>query len=519
MRTPTKWFCQAAIVIALLLPQQASAADWWADYLPDEVFAVVVIDAESIKPQAVLNRIATEEIQQSPIYPQLLQSAIMAQGLLDATKVKQVVAVISEPTPMSKTHCVLALQGRDASPALINNLLGNIPTPPGRNGEPGAAPKVIEIATVGDDRVLALELPSLLEGAKKRSEPYWQLDEIEKALKSVPTGGVRGVVMPTAEQKALARQQMPPGKKPFDELGRFFVSENLQWGAMGLTLGNEVKLKFIAKTPSTESAAEGVKLVSEAVNDKTSELSKAMSDPQMLVPSAEGDRMVLEFDGTETVAFVKDTLIRPAVKNAKAAAERSLMKNRLKQMMLSLHNFHDNYRSFPAPAVVDADKKPLLSWRVEMLPFLDEYDLYKEFRKDESWDSPHNKQLLSEMPDVFKTAGSEEKEGYTRIVAPVGDGMMFEKGKKFSIRDVTDGTSNTIMVLLANEESAVPWTKPDDLKIDLKKPLKGLDGQFDGTGFLCALADGSVRFISYNIGLRTLKNLLQRNDGQVIGEF
>ena len=79
----------------------------------------------------------------------------------------------------------------------------------------------------------------------------------------------------------------------------------------------------------------------------------------------------------------------------------------MKQIALAMHNFHDTHRSFPAAFKVDEEKKPLLSWRVELLPFLEQGELYKQFKHDEPWDSEHNKKLIAKMPQVFAVPGSE----------------------------------------------------------------------------------------------------------------
>ncbi|MBM4091964.1 MAG: DUF1559 domain-containing protein, partial [Planctomycetes bacterium] len=97
-------------------------------------------------------------------------------------------------------------------------------------------------------------------------------------------------------------------------------------------------------------------------------------------------------------------------------------------------------------------------------------------------------------------------------------GSMFEKPEGVSFRNITDGTSNTIMVLEVNDEASVIWTKPDDLQFDVNNPLAGLGKAHPG-GFNVALADGSVRFISITIDPQLFLRLLQMADGQPVGEY
>ncbi len=228
------------------------------------------------------------------------------------------------------------------------------------------------------------------------------------------------------------------------------------------------------------------------------------------------------------VGGVAVALLLPAVQQAREAARRSQSKNNLKQIGLAMHNFHDTYRAFPAAASTDKKGKQLLSWRVHILPYVEANDLYQQFHLEEPWDSEHNKTLIEKMPQVYQSTNDPElnRKFKTRYIAPRGAGTVFEKDGKegeqtplgLGFRDITDGTSNTIMVVEAHPDAAVDWTKPDDLVIDVKDPLKGLKSARVG-GFHALLCDGSVRFISDSIDLETLKRLFIRNDGQPIGEF
>ena len=168
------------------------------------------------------------------------------------------------------------------------------------------------------------------------------------------------------------------------------------------------------------------------------------------------------------------------------------------------------------PAITDKDGKPLLSWRVAILPYIEQQELYNKFKLDEPWDSPHNKALIKEMPTIYLCPSRTKPEpGTTTYRVFVGTGAMFEEGQGTAIQDVTDGTSNTIMVV--ESKDAVPWTKPDDLKFDpeAKPSLYGAGSPHPG-GFNAAFADGSVRFIKNTINLEVWKALITRASGEVI---
>jgi uncharacterized protein (TIGR03067 family) len=218
----------------------------------------------------------------------------------------------------------------------------------------------------------------------------------------------------------------------------------------------------------------------------------------------------------EARAALEDALqARPAPRAARAAqgAQQTGSANNLKQIGLAMHNYHDARRSLPAAAIYSKDGKPLLSWRVAILPYLDQRNLYNQFKLDEPWDSPHNKKLIDKMPRIYAPIGVDLKPGTTMYRVFVGPGAAFEgtSGQRFP--SFTDGTSNTILVVEAGE--AVPWTKPDELRFDPKGKLPKLGGHFKG-GFNVLVADGSTRAIRANFDPQLLRAAITRNGGEVI---
>ncbi len=181
----------------------------------------------------------------------------------------------------------------------------------------------------------------------------------------------------------------------------------------------------------------------------------------------------------------------------------------------------------PPAALCDANGKPLLSWRVAILPYIEAGYLYDQFHLNEPWDSPHNMKLLPEMPQVYKLPGHAAPQlGYTYFRVFVskdrnqnGHHAAFDPPQPGSIGprlpgDFVDGESDTILVAEASE--AVPWTKPDELIYDPNGPLPALGGHFKN-GFLVGLADGSIRHVSNNVSQRTLRNAIERDDGNILG--
>ncbi len=190
--------------------------------------------------------------------------------------------------------------------------------------------------------------------------------------------------------------------------------------------------------------------------------------------------------------------------------ERRKSQINLQHLGIAMHNYHNDFNRFPPPAIGSKDGKPLLSWRVALLPYLEQNDLYKQFKLDEPWDGEHNKKLLEKMPKLYAPLGVETKDKHVTFYQVfTGPGTVFEDPKGVPIREIRDGTANTILIVEAGEP--VPWTKPDDLVLDPKKPVPKLGGLFKGDFHIC-LGDGSVHFIKKETEEKALRAAITRND-------
>jgi hypothetical protein len=205
----------------------------------------------------------------------------------------------------------------------------------------------------------------------------------------------------------------------------------------------------------------------------------------------------------------------PAVYSAREAARRSQSVYNLKMIALAMHNYHAQNNHFPAAAICDADGKPLLSWRVAILPFIEQQALYDQFHLDEPWDSEHNKALAESIPAIYVAPTSRSvPRGQTFYQVFTGNGAAFEETEPAGIQDFTDGTSNTILVVEGG--TPVPWTKPEDISFDPEKDVPRLGGPGYKGGFDAAFADGSVKFLKFTIDMDVLKALITRAGGEVI---
>ncbi|QDV18651.1 hypothetical protein Pan153_33110 [Gimesia panareensis] len=187
---------------------------------------------------------------------------------------------------------------------------------------------------------------------------------------------------------------------------------------------------------------------------------------------------------------------------------------RLSANSIALRSYLQQHESKLPPAKTElVNGKPLLSWRVHFLPFIGEKILYNQFHLDEPWDSPHNKQFLDYMPVAYQL-DPEVKEGKTQLVTFTGKNTPFPGGPGIRFFDIPDGTSNTILLIKAAPDQAVPWTKPVDLPFDPADPWKPL-GTFADDKTEAIMADGSIQNIPTSLSAKELGNLIQINDGQI----
>lgn len=183
------------------------------------------------------------------------------------------------------------------------------------------------------------------------------------------------------------------------------------------------------------------------------------------------------------------------------------IRKKLRQLALAMLNYESSRREFPAmPRPGEAG----LSWRVRLLPYLDQQPLYKQYKHEEPWNSAHNSKLLSKMPDVYRSI--DDSNTNTRFMVFSGDGTMFPPGKATKYRQCSDGSSNTIMITHAG--ATVPWTKPVDLQLEANNPLKNLSLVNDRIESV--LFDGSTLSLPPSIEPETFKALATSNGSEIV---
>ena len=276
-------------------------------------------------------------------------------------------------------------------------------------------------------------------------------------------------------------------------------TRGIRWAALGADPPLQFSLKLVIQSQDPQAA--------KALRQKWDELARLIGQDEdvrqavpnfaalqeIFTPKVEGDRLVLALGQKQGIAGLISAL-KPAVENARRAASRFQSANNLRQIALAMAMYASEHKQrLPAPAIRDAKGKPLLSWRVALLPYIEHEWFYKQFHLDEPWDSDHNSKLIGQMPAVFHSPGSKLSDhGRTNYLLPLGNDTLFPPGKEGA--SLNEVASPRIAVVEVNDKHAVVWTKPEDLPFDPDNPLNGLGGLYEG-GFNASWSDGHVEFV------------------------
>jgi len=219
-------------------------------------------------------------------------------------------------------------------------------------------------------------------------------------------------------------------------------------------------------------------------------------------------------------------LLLPAVQAAREAARRTSCGNNLKQIGLAMHNYHDTYKTFPPAFIADKDGEPIRSWRVLILPFLEQGPMHQRYDFNEPWDAPENQFAVSTALPAYacpSDPGRTATPTDTSYLVLTGPGTIFEEGKNPNIRNIMDGTSNTIMAVEIRG-SGINWCEPKDLDIADFVAMFGPNGTGSQAsphpgGLNVLMADGSVRFLSFNTDAEMAEALATCNGGEKVDAF
>ena len=223
-------------------------------------------------------------------------------------------------------------------------------------------------------------------------------------------------------------------------------------------------------------------------------------------------------------------LLLPATRSARPAAYRMQCANNLKQIALALQNYQDVYGTLPPACTANADGMPMHSWRVLILPFLEQDGLYKKYRFDEPWNGPNNSRLAAEIPTVYRCpsfspqgdrrARPTDREVLTQYVVLCDASMPFPGSRAMRMGQYNDGASDTLMVAELDAE-CVPWMAPRDIDLaGFARVLSRNDRRRQHTGGLhVAMSDGHVNFLRHNTEYEMLQRLVTASGGEAPQDY
>lgn len=343
--------------------------------------------------------------------------------------------------------------------------------------------------------------------------------EFAEALAATKDSAAEIVAMPSADARRVLEEMIPNLPAEIGGGPVTILTRGIRWAT--LSLRNEADPGFRLTLQSRDAAAaKSIVQLGKGLDQmlrRSPSVARFVSDYGKLADrfttTVEADRITVKADAQAAGVWATSM-----AKSARQGAVRSQCMNNLKQIGLAMHNYLDVHGTFPPAFVADKEGKPLLSWRVLILPFVEQQALYNEFHLDEPWDGPHNKPLIERMPAVYACRSDLDARlvpGKTTYLTPRGPRTIFPGAVGVKIKGITDGTSNTIMTLDGPGEQAVVWTKPDDWDAPGEvEPRKLLSRHQRGSNV--GFADGSVRFLIETINKLTLRALFTRDGGEVI---
>jgi len=404
---------------------------------------------------------------------------------------RELYLIVGLPDRADPTACIIAPVSKDGNEKALLDTLGLLP---------------FEV----HERIGDVLFAGNRSAQKRFAEPSVESrPELVRALEAAGDTQLQLVIIPSATARRVAEELLPVLPASLGGGPSRTLTRGALWSVSGIDGPPTMNLRMVIQSEDAAAAAMLRAQWRELLAHVWPQGAKLGDLP---MPKASNDRLVLELgpDQIETLA----SAVRPAVQTLAKFSRRQQSTEHLKQIGLAMHTYFDAKKHLPPAAIAGAQGEPLLSWRVAVLPYLGEEALFKEFRLNEAWDSEHNRNLIGRMPEVYRSLGAKSAgQGYTSYVVPVGKGAIFEGQENIGLRQITDGTSNTLMAFEIADEQAVIWTKPDDYAFDPKAPAAGMNSPYSD-GLLILFCDGSVHFIKQRLDDETLRRLIVRDDGQ-----
>jgi hypothetical protein len=355
--------------------------------------------------------------------------------------------------------------------------------------------------------------------------------ELFRALEAIGESEVQLVTMTSHDQRRIAEEFYPILPANMGGGSAKVITRGALWASAGLSFKNGFAMTVRAQSQNPSAAKSFADRLPTLLKFVGSQLLSQGVDPFGGKSKLEvvGDQLHLDLKPGE----LANSLLRNVIQ-FQQNSDLHRRARRLRSMAIAMHNYNSTNdclpgrAAYPTPSTANVpnahagtrptkNSKPTLSWRVALLPFLEEQKLFTEFRFDEPWDSEHNKKLIPRMPAIYRSGIAKlDAEFKTCIQVPVGPRTLFTPdGPGIKYDQITDGLSVTIMLFEASEENAVVWTKPDDWEMAMsEEAMNKLFGR-GGKAILASFADGAIRLVP-RADRKMLELLLMRDDGQPV---
>ncbi len=498
-------------------------ADVLSTYVTDDVVAVVYLDLEHLDLEQAIDAGDAIGFSKKELFYKLINATPQINGEIAKLKSAGVTAAfgllrMSDLDTMDSTSWVFPVNSgkSESAAAVIKGLeFGELPNP---FSMVESVPGVV-LACGNENQMACLKQDAPTD---KRS--------LSSAAEGLGASSIGLVVIGSKDSRRAIRELLPPLPAPFTAMTGGLLADQTKWFGVSLSLNKDIGARVVVEANDEAAAKQYSALASDAMklvmsvpgSDDYVPADLKSTLLEGLTPEQSGSRVVIS---TERLMADRDRLTKilsPAIKSARILAAENQQRNTLRQFALACHNYESAHKHFPTQASTDDNGQPLLSWRVQILPFINQNELWKEFHLDEPWDSEHNLKLVKKMPTIFKDAGpnafQNNQDGKTIYLGAAGEGMMFNGATEITFGDMKDGSSNTILIAAVAAEHAVPWTKPVDWQVDLKNPTAQLiEGK--RTHVRVAIGDGSVQALRLNMSVKNWVGLLTFDGGEIVTEW
>ena len=527
------FICLSAVAtFADEVPAKPPAVD--LSYVPADAFGIVVVQPKRL--------MAAPELQMFPL--EVATAALQKEIGIDPANVEQVVVVVEnlfQPQPPEPGVVVHFAQAYDRAKVFPKLLAGAVEVQAGGKTYLKSPLRNVPAFYLPDNKTMVVAnedlLKRMLAAQPSATSPLHQrAKNLDTTAQAVALFSVDAVREPLNQMLAKA----PPLPPPLSDVPKLLGLTSAYEFRFTLQGGFRTEAVFHAKdapsAPEIEKIAkDAIQFAEQALQAQMSQQFARSQDPVEQALAKYTQRMVkstfesikIQRNGADVsvssdqnfgmvTAGTAVALLLPALQSVKSAARHAQSQSNLHNFIIAIKTYETAHNRLPARAIMSKDGKPLLSWRVQILPYIEEDVLYRKFHLDEPWDSENNKPLIAQMPKIYESLDQPLAEGKTRYVVPVGKGTIFEGTEGLKEKQITDGTSKTICLVEVGPDKAVTWSKPEEMDYDSKQPLAGF-GEISPRGFLAAFADGGVRTISSSVDVEVLRALFTYNGGEAVG--